>query len=603
MAVTLVGTAGVFIIFAVRLVGLQLVAGGDYFTLSSLNHLRKIPVPAPRGCIYDRRGHILAGSKVSYDVLWMLPQGEETPAEVVAGAARLLGMSAADLRAAIAAGRKLPYEPATVMRGVPAERAFLLEEARHRYPAVAVVSRPVRHYPYGSVAAHLLGYIAEIDKKRLAAKKDKGYRLGDYIGWGGVEDTFEYYLRGQDGYEVVAVDALEQKLGLEYGEEVTPARPGCDVHLTIDLGLQRLAEEKLAGARGAIVVMDPRNGDVLALASSPAYDPNVFVSGITAGEWAALAGAADHPLLNRAVQCAYPPGSTFKLVTATAALEEGLVEPDERMPVPCTGVFPYGTHIFHCWNPAGHGYLDVAGGLRNSCNVFFFQVGLRVGIDNLTRYARRYRYGMKTGIALPHEAAGLIPSRARLERKWGHRWPRGEVLNNAVGQGQVLLTPIQELCAFAAFANGGKFYRPRLVTHISRGAGRPVAAFPPEVVGTLNLKPATRATILRGLLGVVNRLGSNEHFLAGKTGSAENPFGKTHAWFVGFAPAYDPRLAVCILVENGGYGESYIKWAKEIVGYGRREIIGEGNWPAPPVGLTAEVMEKGTGAEVFVAGR
>ena len=219
-------------------------------------------------------------------------------------------------------------------------------------------------------------------------------------------------------------------------------------------------------------------------------------------------------------------------------------------------------------------------------------MGLRVGIDNLNKYARVYGYGGPTGIPVPHENSGLIPSRERVERKWGKKWPRGEVLNNAIGQGQVLLTPIQELVAFCAFANGGRLYRPRLVTRAADGDGVVRASFPPEVRGVVTLKPTTRETMLRGLVGVVNRYGVNAHYLAGKTGSAENPFGDTHAWFTGFAPAYKPRVAACILVENGGYGESYMKWGKEIVGYCRENIIGEAAWPQPPAGVTPADMEK-----------
>jgi penicillin-binding protein 2 len=356
--------------------------------------------------------------------------------------------------------------------------------------------------------------------------------------------------------------------------------------------LQQLVEGFLDGRRGAIVVMNPENGDVWALASSPAVDPNDFATGLSAARWTAYATAPDHPLLNRAIQCSYPPGSTFKLVTATAALEEELIRPDEKMPLPCGGVFRYGNSFFHCWNRSGHGPLDVAGGLKNSCNVFFFQVGLRVGIDNFNKYSRVYGYGGPTGVSLPHENAGLIPDRERLERKWGKKWPRGEVVNNAIGQGQVLLTPIQELVAFSAFANGGRLYRPRLVTRAVDGDDVVRTSFPPEVRGVVKLKPVTRETMMRGLIGVVNRYGVNAHYLAGKTGSAENPFGDTHAWFTAFAPAYQPKVALCILVENGGYGESYIKWGKEIVGYCRENVVGEGAWPQPPAGVTPADLEK-----------
>lgn len=583
----------VFGILTFRVADLQLASGDDFYALSQQNRLRRIPVRAPRGRIYDRNGDVLACSEPSYAILWMLPSAEAVPAAALERSASYLNTTPAALATTIDANREFPYEPAEVAAGLTAREIIAFEEVRPRYPEMTVVSRPRRCYPQGSLASHLLGYVGEIGPERLAALKGRGYRLGDTVGLAGLEYGFEEYLRGRDGFETVEVNALEKKLGLEYAEEVEPPRAGYDLHLTLDLGVQRLAEGLLGGRRGAIIVMNPENGDVWALASSPAVDPNDFAAGLSAAEWAAYANAPDHPLLNRAIQCSYPPGSTFKLVTATAALEEGLVRADEKMPVPCGGAFRYGRWLFHCWNPSGHGALDIAGGLKNSCNVFFFQVGLRVGIDNLNKYARAYGYGGRTGIPLPHENRGLVPSRERLERKWGKKWPRGEVLNNAIGQGQVLLTPIQELVAFCAFANGGRLYQPRVVSRAADGEGVVRASFPPEVRGVVALKPTTRATMMRGLIGVVNRYGVNAHYLAGKTGSAENPFGATHAWFTGFAPAYQPKVAVCVLVENGGYGESYIKWAKELVGYCRGNVIGEAAWPQPRAGITPADLEKG----------
>jgi penicillin-binding protein 2 len=273
-------------------------------------------------------------------------------------------------------------------------------------------------------------------------------------------------------------------------------------------------------------------------------------------------------------------------------LETGIVKPDERMPVACYGAYRYGRWLFHCWNPSGHGPLTIAGGLKNSCNVFFFQVGHKVGIDNLEKYARAYRLGEPTGIDLPGETGGMIPERARLEKRWGDKWPRGEVLNNAIGQGQVLLSPIQELSVVTTLANGGYIYRPRLVRYVAGRDGSTLKSYPPEIRAASPLSPKHRAIILQGMMGAVGRFGTNEHYLAGKTGSAENPHGKTHAWFVGMAPVYDPQVTLCIFIENGGYGESYIKRGKAIVGYCRANIIGKANWPEPPSGITPKDYEK-----------
>jgi penicillin-binding protein 2 len=456
---------------------------------------------------------------------------------------------------------------------------------------LAVVNVPVRTYPRGRLACHVLGCLGEISPAQLEVMRDDGYKMGDVIGQNGLERTMEKYLRGVDGAGLVEVNSLETKLGVVNYEGVHPTKPGLDVYTTIDIGLQEFIEPYIEGSRASIIVMDPANGDVWALASSPGYDPRDFVGGIEPGKWVALITDPDYPLLNRAVQSAYPPGSTFKIITATAALETGIVKTDEYMPQPCYGSYRYGHWLFRCWKPSGHGPLTIAGGLKNSCNVFFFQVGHKVGLDNLEKYAGAYLLGQPTGIDLPGEKSGMVPERARLEKRYGDKWPRGEVLNNAIGQGQVLLSPIQELSVVTTVANGRLILRPRLVRYAADRDGVTLKSYPPEVRAVSPLSYEHRAVILQGMMGAVGRFGVNEHYLAGKTGSAENPHGKTHAWFIGLAPVYDPKVTICIFIENGGYGESYIKWAKAIVGYCRKNIIGESNWPDPPPGVTPRDFE------------
>jgi penicillin-binding protein 2 len=575
----------------VRLWTLQISHGTEYAELSRINRIRNVPIPALRGRILDRTGIPLADNGTEYRLLWMLPATEAIPPEALERTAALLGISEVELEQRISEGRVYKYEPATIARDLTYDEVLFFEEKRADYPELAVVNVPVRTYPGGRLACHVLGYLGEISPAQLEVMREEGYRMGDVIGQNGLERTMETHLHGLDGAGLVEVNSLETKLGVVDYEGVHPAEPGLDVYTTIDVGLQTFIEPYLEGIKGAIIVMDPENGDVWALASSPGYDPRDFVGGVEREKWIELATDPNYPLLNRAVQSSYPPGSTFKLVTATAALESGLVKPDERMPVPCYGVYRYGRWLFHCWKPSGHGPLTIAGGLKNSCNVFFFQVGHKVGIDNLEKYSRAYLLGEPTGIDLPGETGGMIPERSRLEKRWGDKWPRGEVLNNAIGQGQVLLSPIQELSVATTLANGGYIYRPRLVRYVAGSDGSTAASYPPEIRGASPLSPEHRAVILQGMMGAVGRFGANEHYLAGKTGSAENPHGKTHAWFVGMAPVYDPQVTLCIFIENGGYGESYIKWGKAIVGYCRANIICERNWPEPPPGVTPKDYE------------
>lgn len=585
-------STAVFLTIFVRLWVLQISYGPDYAELSRINRIRNIPIPALRGRIYDRTGRLLVGNEAEYRLLWMLPATEAIPPEAAKRTSVLLGIPESDLEEFISRGRVYNYEPAVIERKLSYEQVLFLEERRTDYPELAVVAVPVRFYPQGRMACHVLGCLGEISPGQLDAMRDEGYRMGDVIGQNGLEFTMEEYLHGEDGAGLVEVNSLETKLGLVDYEGMKPAEPGSDIYTTIDVGLQAYIESFLDGVKGAIIVMDPTNGDVWALASSPGYDPRDFVGGVEREKWIELATDPDYPLLNRAVQSSYPPGSTYKIVTATAALETGIVKPDETMPVPCSGAYRYGRWLFRCWNPSGHGALTIAGGLKNSCNVFFFQVGHKVGIDNLEKYARAYCLGEPTGIDLPGETSGMIPERARLEKRYGDRWPRGEVLNNAIGQGQVLLSPIQELSVVAALANGEYVFRPRLVRYAVDRDGAVRASYPPEIRAVLPLSVEHRAVILQGMMGAVGRFGINEHYLAGKTGSAENPHGKTHAWFLGMAPVYDPRVTVCIFVENGGYGESYIKWAKAIVGYCRDNVVTEVTWPDPPAGVNPKDYEK-----------
>jgi penicillin-binding protein 2 len=569
----------IFLLLVGRVFWLQVLEGDTFAQLAEKNRLRMVKVPAPRGNIYDRNGELLVTNRGSLSVLYMLPPNSKPDLELLNQLSQILGLSTDQLLQRIKE-KRLPFEPAVLLSDAPLEIVSHLEEELAGNEDILVRPEVTREYLYGKTACHLLGYCGEVDQKMLSQTQYQDLTMGDIVGRAGVELTFDQYLRGVDGYEFVAVNAKEERLGLFSSPEPIPPQPGNDLYLTIDLRLQKFVEEILSQIPhpASIIVADARNAQILALASSPQFDPDIFQRGVSQEEWSKLANDPTHPLLNRGINCSFPPGSAFKIVTATAGLEEGVVTPQETMPVPCYGYFAFGDRVFHCWNPSGHGALNISQGLTNSCNVFFFQLGLRLGLDNLAKYAQKYMLGEPTGIELPGEAKGTIPDRTTMEEKYGEKIPAGEVLNDAIGQGHVLVSPIQLLMVLTAIANQGQVLRPTLLSQVCTPEGEIISSTERVVRSDLRLSPVTVDTILEGLAGVVNRFGENREHLVGKTGSAENPHGDTHAWFVGFAPQENPRISLVIFVENGGFGESYIKYAKQIVAFCREQGIPDSDW-------------------------
>jgi penicillin-binding protein 2 len=418
----------------------------------------------------------------------------------------------------------------------------------------------------------VLGYVGQINAGELKVRADLGYRIGDYIGKMGIEKELDAELKGRDGFQQMEVDSLGR--GIKVLSSIPPI-PGHSVTLTIDLALQQAAEDALAGLAGAVVAIDPRDGSVLAAASSPPLDPNQFSHGLSQEEWGSLSGDPRHPLQNRIIQAQYPPGSVFKIVTAIAALETGAVTPQTSFT--CRGALRYGNRDFRCWKKSGHGEVSLHRALVESCDVYFYQVGLKTGIDEIARYARALGLGSGTGIELGNEAAGLIPDSAWKRRARGEPWYSGETLSAAIGQGYDLVTPLQAALLAASVANGGTVYRPRLVRRVVDGDGNVVRESAAVVERTASLGAETLAAVRRGLWGVVNEGGGTGAAariaglgVAGKTGTAQvvrMPAKgerqsaaarqiKDHAWFVCFAPEGDPKIAVAAIVEHGGHGGS-----------------------------------------------
>jgi penicillin-binding protein 2 len=564
-----VAVAGVLVLFAltlVRLWHLQVTEGEQYRSLSENNRIRLKRVRATRGTILDRHGQILVDNRPSFDVA-LVPEDAHDVPRTLASLTRLLAADAREFSAAMqAAANRPPFEEVILKRDLDWESIVALETHQLDLPGVSVQVGPRRTYPFNDMAAHLLGYVGEVSQQELANRQ--GYRMGDLIGKAGAERYWEDYLRGIDGGQQVEVDAVGRKLRTLSEVEETP---GNTLVMTLDRELQLAAERAMGDHEGAVVALDPRSGEVLAMVSRPAFDPNVFARGIHRAEWKALTQDRKRPLNSKAVQGTYPPGSTFKVVMAAAALEEGVINPFTQ--IFCGGGIWFGNREFRCWRKGGHGNMNVHEALTRSCDVFFYQVGQRLGIDAIADYAHRFGLGAPTGITLEHESGGIIPSSAWKRQRFGEPWYAGETLSVAIGQGYVTTTPLQMANVIAAIANDGTVYRPQFVKRVETPDGTLVRAEEPVVERELGFKKTTLLQIRQALSDVVNSsrgTGTKARVkgieVGGKTGTSQvGKLGaerakqghmarerKDHAWFIAFAPVSSPEIAVAVLAEHAG---------------------------------------------------
>lgn len=562
--VTAVMVAGVLLL-ALRLWTLQVIRGERMAELSEHNRVRLRRVAATRGRVVDRNGNILIDSQASFDAVLVREDARDLPATVET-LAQFLHQSAADTQAVLdrAAGRP-PFQEVLVKRNLNFDEVAALETHQLDLPGVSLRIAPARTYPHGEVLAHVLGYVGEITQEEL--DRDRTYRPGDIVGKAGIERAWEAHLRGAHGGQQVEVDALGRELRIL--DEVD-ATPGDTLVLSIDLELQEAAEAALGEEAGAIVALDPRNGEVLAMVSRPAFDPNEFTGGIKADRWRELIHHPRHPLNARAIQGQYPPGSTFKIIMAAAALEEGIVNPFTR--INCSGALPFGNHTFRCWKKGGHGGMNVHAALVNSCDVFFYQVGQRLGVDTIARYARAFGLGAPSGIEIGHERGGTIPDTDWKRRTLKQPWFAGETLSVAIGQGYVTATPLQMAEAAATIATGAR-YKPHLVRRVESIDGTVVRTTEPELLATLPVRKTALKQVQDALVDVVargtgKRAALRDVAVAGKTGTSQVvSLGKErvpaarlkwhqrdHAWFVAYAPADAPTIAIATLVEHASGG-------------------------------------------------
>lgn len=559
--------AFLFGVVIMRLVQIQVIGRAEYRRLAENNAVRLVIRPAARGVIRDRHGEVIVDSVPSFSLaIDPLNPAVRTlgVATVMQRVAWLLGIPVDDLNERYEKQRGDSFGPITIRRNIDVRGVAAIEEHRADLPGVTIRTEPLRHYP-GTMAAHLLGYLGEIMEQELEKKRDEGYRPGDMVGRAGVEKQYEKYLRGRDGVEYVTLNALGQRIRTLTDRPGRAPVRGPDLFLTLDMNAQRAAEEAFPESlRGGLIALDPRDGGVLAMVSRPSFDPAEFAVGLKRGRWAQFIADKSFPLLARPIQAAYPPGSTYKPLTSLSAFEDHTVTPEQRF-VPCNGGFFYGNRYFHCWWPAGHGSQNFLGALTRSCDAYFYQVGLREGIDGMARWAKAVGLIGRTGIDLPQERKSFVPDIAWYNKRFGPgRWGRGVVLSLAIGQAEIIETPLSLAAFYSLLVNGGSRVTPHVLLRTYDPAGvaeKPPPPAPPRAIG---LNADVLSDLRKALESVVespNGTGGRARIegvrVGGKTGTAQNPHGKDHAWFIGVAPVDTPRVVVAVLVENVGHGGTY----------------------------------------------
>lgn len=548
-----------FVLLLGQLWYLQVLEGTKFRDMSEKNRIRVRPVAAPRGILFDRNGLALVDNRPAF-TLSLIPREMEDRDTVLARLAVMLKIPLAELQDSLAKVPADSLRPVRIRRNLSLEDVAKVEESKLDLPGVVVEVEPQRAYPTSTFAAHVLGYVREVSEEQM---KQGRYRRGDMIGQTGLERLLDEHLRGRDGGERIEVDALGRSVQLMQREE---PRPGAQVVTTVDRRIQEAVERAMAGRSGSVVVMDPKSGDILALTSSPAYGLDAFAGNMDRDAWVRLVKDPAHPLLNRALQGQYPPGSVFKMIVTAAGLQEGSLTPMDR--TYCNGEYSTGARSWKDWKPGGHGHVDLRGAVIQSCDVFFYQYGLKVGPEAIARYARAFGLGSVTGVDLPGEKSGLVPSPER-RRELGRPWHSGDTLNVSIGQGALLVTPLQVARMTAAIANGGILWKPRLIQRVERPDGKLAYSESSRMNGQVDLSPVVWAFLRQSMSGVVNdaqgtgaaaRLPGLE--IGGKTGTAQtianssSAKGQDHAWFTSFAPVNDPQVVVVVFVEGGGHGGS-----------------------------------------------
>lgn len=562
-----------FAALVLRLWFLQLVKGPEYRIQSENNRIHLQDIPPFRGMVFDRDGELLVDNQPSYD-LYIIPEEMQDFERLSESLHALIGLEQDMARSKKKkAFQRNPFKSVLIKKNITRDELAVIETNLFNLSGVMIQVRPQRHYVFNGFASHVIGYLGEISEAELRSGNYPHNKGGDLIGKYGVEMKWQKLLHGFRGGEQVEVDAAGRKLRVISRQAPVP---GLNISLCIDKDLQLAAEKALENQKGAIVAMDPSNGEILAMVSCPGFDPNIFIGGIDKGEWQKMVSGKDYPLQNRAIAGQYPPGSVFKIVMALAGLEEGLVSPQDE--IFCGGSYKVGNHTYRCWRKQGHGHVDLRKALVQSCDVYFYKLGRRLGVDKIAQYAKMCGLGKRSGFDIGNEKPGLIPSTQWKLKRWGVPWQAGETVSLSIGQSFLLVTPLQMAAMISAVFNGGYLYQPKVIKWVGKGEKR-VYDFTPTVASKIKAKPEHLALIREALVGVVNeprgtgtRAAVEGLLVAGKTGTAqvitlekekkldkndEIPYRfRDHAWFVAIAPEENPKLALAVLVEHGGHGGS-----------------------------------------------
>ncbi|NCO23667.1 MAG: penicillin-binding protein 2 [Candidatus Infernicultor aquiphilus] len=541
------------VILVISLWYLQMIKGGELKKRAVENCIRSLVEDAPRGKIYDRQGELLVTNRPTV-LVSIIPAEVEDLKGLSDKLSRIIDLPPESIEKKVKNYSENPFKPVKILDDCKTDKIIEIEERKDELKGVVLEVKPRRNYLYQDLAAHSLGYVGEINKEELQQLGNSKFQGGDIIGKSGLEKYYNDILGGEKGGREVEIDALGQEIAtLLYREPI----PGQDIVLTIDKNLQLYGESLLDGKKGSILVSNPYTGEILALVNKPSFNPNLFADGISYADWQRISSDPDYPLTNRSVQGVYSPGSIFKVVIVIAALEEGVT--DRKRKIYCSGTYKLADKVFTCWKKSGHGSLNVIDAIANSCNVYFYTIGNELGIERLNKYIRKFGLGEKVGIDLPSEAIGTIPSAEWKEREFKQIWFPGDTINLSIGQGYLLLTPLQIHSVICAITTEGRIYRLHLVKKIISPDGKIVKEIEPEIYKKVDIsspsfqttKEGLRETILKGTGWRAN---VKELSIAGKTGTAQNPQGETHAWFIGFAPYENPEVCITVFLENGGEG-------------------------------------------------
>jgi penicillin-binding protein 2 len=549
------------------LVNLTVIRGRKYMELSNKNCIRLLPQPGARGKILDRSGCILVDNKLSYEVL-ILTRNNAAVLNLLDVVARVLRVDPDELKKTFKKSYLNSSVPTPIARNIDLKQAIALEELKSEIPGIMIQPNPVRRYPYGPLACHVLGYLNEIDRWRLTNLEDYGYKTRDIVGFGGVEEKYDYYLRQEEGGLSVEVDhrgRFTRVLGFR------PPYNGRDIQLTLNLKIQRITEAALDGRKGCVVIMDPFTGEVISMASFPNFSPSIFIDR-PPGVISRLFSDSSGPLINRAVASAYPAGSIFKPIVAAAGLETGKINPHTTFV--CTGVTLVGGREFKCWDV--HGQQDLTLALADSCDTYFYHTGLLLGAQNMYEYALKFGLNRPTGFELSNETSGLIPCPLWKKIRRLKGWYDGDTANLSIGQGDVLVSPLQMVRMVSVFANNGTLVTPYIVKSVD---GKDLSAYRSKQATKVAIKAAAMDSVREGMrqvvvnpIGTANVLATLTVPVAGKTGTAQAPPGLSHGWFVGYFPFKSPRYAICVLLEHGGSGYAATVVTKQIID----EMVKEG---------------------------